>query len=443
MRARRLELALASAGRWRLSCLPGCARSSSTVTCPTASRARYQLRDGRTHVARVSRHGGYPVLMIGEIAIGVGLFTAIVLILALFVLFARARLVRRGSAGNYSQRRARTGCSGGWPAAGGACDQQSVCAVAVWRRRELRPVPRRRARGRRFDIAHRDLTHYETGGGRRAAAGLPGGRGSGHAGSRSGRRVWRETDGLQAPFEPARIDVYQGARAGTAPGETLDFRAGAYVQVDCPPYRAAYADFDVPDRFRDDWQKFGFLELEAGTDESTSRAYSMANWPAENTIVTLNVRIATPPPRLPADTPPGIVSSYLFSLGAGDTVSIAGPFGHFFARDTDAEMIFIGGGAGMAPMRSLIFDQLQRVGTTRRMSFWYGARSLREAFYVEDSSASRGSTTISSGTWRCRSRSRLTAGRATRDSYTTYCCGTTSTSTLRPKSVSTTCAGRP
>ncbi len=117
--------------------------------------------------------------------------------------------------------------------------------------------------------------------------------------------------------------------------------------------------------------------------EPTLRAYSMANYPEEKGIIMLNVRIATPPPKVP-DAPPGIMSSYIWSLKPGDKVTISGPFGEFFAKETDAEMVFIGGGAGMAPMRSHIFDQLKRLHSTRKISFWYGARSLREMFYDEE-----------------------------------------------------------
>src|SRR5690606_3363628 len=131
------------------------------------------------------------------------------------------------------------------------------------------------------------------------------------------------------------------------------------------------------------WERFGLFRYESKTDEAVSRAYSMANYPDEKGVIMLNVRIASPPPTAP-DAPPGIVSSYIFSLRPGDEVTISGPFGEFFAKDTDAEMIFSGGGAGMAPMRSHIFDQFKRLHTHRKVSFWYGARSLKEAFYVEE-----------------------------------------------------------
>jgi Na+-transporting NADH:ubiquinone oxidoreductase subunit F len=167
-------------------------------------------------------------------------------------------------------------------------------------------------------------------------------------------------------------------------GEVLDFRAGGYIQIECSPHKLRYADFEIPAEYQDDWERFGLFDLESVVDERAMRAYSMANYPDEKDIIMLNVRIATPPPAAPAGTPPGIMSSYLFGLKPGDPVIISGPFGEFFASETDAEMIFVGGGAGMAPMRSHIFDQLKRLNSKRKISFWYGARSLREAFYVEE-----------------------------------------------------------
>lgn len=166
-------------------------------------------------------------------------------------------------------------------------------------------------------------------------------------------------------------------------GENVDFRAGGYVQLECPPYHVKFSDFEIEEQFRGDWERFKFFELESKTDEPTIRAYSMANYPEEKGIVKFNIRIATPPPNSP-DIPPGMMSSWTFSLKPGDKVTVYGPFGDFFAKDTDAEMIFIGGGAGMAPMRSHIFDQLKRLGSKRKMSFWYGARSKREMFYAEE-----------------------------------------------------------
>jgi len=166
-------------------------------------------------------------------------------------------------------------------------------------------------------------------------------------------------------------------------GEEVPFRAGGYIQIECPPHEVAYKDFDIEEEYRGDWDKFDQWRFVSRCEHGVQRAYSMANYPEEKGIIMLNVRIASPPPRLP-DVPPGVMSSYLFGLAPGDEVTISGPYGEFFAKPTDNEMIFIGGGAGMAPMRSHIFDQFRRLHTTRKVSFWYGARSLREAFYIED-----------------------------------------------------------
>lgn len=166
-------------------------------------------------------------------------------------------------------------------------------------------------------------------------------------------------------------------------GEDLNFRAGGYIQIEAPPHHLKYADFDIPERFREDWERFELFSLESTVEETVMRAYSMANYPEEKGIVMLNVRVATPPPRM-GGIPPGIMSSYIFSLKEGDYVTISGPYGEFFAKKTKAEMCFIGGGAGMAPMRAHIFDQLKRLGSDRKMSFWYGARSRREMFYHEE-----------------------------------------------------------
>lgn len=166
-------------------------------------------------------------------------------------------------------------------------------------------------------------------------------------------------------------------------GENVPFRAGGYIQIECPPGVVPYRDFQIEEEYRTDWDKFDLWRYTSTVEEPVVRAYSMANYPEEKGVITLNVRIASPPPRGPEGIPPGKMSSYMFSLKPGDDVVISGPFGEFFAKETDAEMLFIGGGAGMAPMRSHIFDQFFRLGTSRKISFWYGARSLREAFYVD------------------------------------------------------------
>ncbi|MEZ8097231.1 NADH:ubiquinone reductase (Na(+)-transporting) subunit F, partial [Photobacterium swingsii] len=166
-------------------------------------------------------------------------------------------------------------------------------------------------------------------------------------------------------------------------GEEVPFRAGGYIQIEAEPHHIKYADFDIPEEYRGDWDKFNLFRYESVVKEHSIRAYSMASYPEEKGLIKLNVRIATPPPNNP-DVPPGIMSSYIWSLKAGDTCTISGPFGEFFAKDTDNEMVFIGGGAGMAPMRSHIFDQLLRLKSKRKMTYWYGARSKREMFYIED-----------------------------------------------------------
>ncbi|BFM06998.1 NADH:ubiquinone reductase (Na(+)-transporting) subunit F [Halioxenophilus aromaticivorans] len=166
-------------------------------------------------------------------------------------------------------------------------------------------------------------------------------------------------------------------------GENVDFRAGGYVQLEAPAHHVYYKNFDIEEEYRGDWERFGFFNLESKVDEPIIRAYSMANYPEEKGVVKFNIRIATPPPGSQG-IPPGQMSSYVFNLKAGDKITVFGPFGEFFAKETDAEMVFIGGGAGMAPMRSHIFDQLRRLNSDRKISFWYGARSLRELFYQDE-----------------------------------------------------------
>ncbi|GGC02883.1 Na(+)-translocating NADH-quinone reductase subunit F [Marinobacterium zhoushanense] len=166
-------------------------------------------------------------------------------------------------------------------------------------------------------------------------------------------------------------------------GESVDFRAGGYVQLEAPVHEVHYKDFDIEEKFRGDWDKFNLWQYVSKVDEPVIRAYSMANYPEERGVVKFNIRIASPPPGSQG-IPPGQMSSYVFSLKPGDKITVYGPFGEFFARETDNEMVFIGGGAGMAPMRSHIFDQLKRLNSTRKISFWYGARSMREAFYVDE-----------------------------------------------------------
>jgi len=167
-------------------------------------------------------------------------------------------------------------------------------------------------------------------------------------------------------------------------GEELDFKAGGYIQIECPPHDLSFKDFDIDEEFRGEWDHFKLWRYESHVKHTVSRAYSMASYPLERTTIKLNVRIATPPPGADDSVPPGIMSSFIFNLKPSDKAIISGPYGEFFAKDTDNEMVFIGGGAGMAPMRAHIFDQLKRLHSTRKISFWYGARSLKEMFYVQE-----------------------------------------------------------
>jgi len=318
-----------------------------------------------------------------EISLGVALFTAIVLVLVAIILLARSRLVATGTV-NVTLNGERnipvpvglkllsaltdarvfvpSACGGG-----GTCGQ---CRIRI------------HAGG--GNILPTEMTHIT----KREAA----------AGERLACQVVVKQD-LQVEVPPEvfgvkklQCTVRSNRNVSTfikelvleiPAGEQIDFRAGGYIQIECPPHRVRYEDFDIPGEFRDEWDRHNLWRFVSDVSKPVTRAYSMANYPGEQDIVMLNVRIATPPPTAP-DAPPGIMSSYIFSLKPGDTATVSGPYGEFFARDTDAEMVFIGGGAGMAPMRAHIFDQLKRIGTTRRISFWYGARSRREIFYQED-----------------------------------------------------------
>ena len=171
-------------------------------------------------------------------------------------------------------------------------------------------------------------------------------------------------------------------------GEVMNFQSGSYAQITIPTYDIKYSDYDIDEKFRGDWDHFDMWSLTCKNDTETIRAYSMANYPAEGNIITLNVRIATPPMDrathkwLPVS--PGISSSYIFSLKPGDKVRMSGPYGDFHIQDTDAEMLYIGGGAGMAPLRAQILHLFRTLHTGRKVSYWYGARSKKEIFYEED-----------------------------------------------------------
>ncbi len=167
------------------------------------------------------------------------------------------------------------------------------------------------------------------------------------------------------------------------PDERFEFRAGSFVQVNAPPYALDFAAIEIADAHRVHWDKLGLGRLRSESAVPVSRAYSVASRPQEAGRIVLNIRLATPPPAVP-HAPPGVVSSWLFGLKAGEDIEIAGPYGDFAVQDTGREMVFIGGGVGMAPLRAMIFDQLERLRTTRRISFWYGARSKGELFYIDE-----------------------------------------------------------
>lgn len=166
-------------------------------------------------------------------------------------------------------------------------------------------------------------------------------------------------------------------------GEQVDFKAGGYIQIEVPPHEIDYRSFDIDGRFLGDWKKFKMFQFKSLVYIPVTRAYSMANYPGEKGIIKLNVRIASPPPGQ-VTAPPGQVSSYIFNLKPGDNVTIAGPFGDFFVEDGDEEMLYIGGGAGMAPLRSHIFELFKQAKTNRKVSYWYGGRSVQELFYQEE-----------------------------------------------------------
>ena len=320
-----------------------------------------------------------------EVYLGVGMFIAIVVMLVLIIIAAKSKLVPSGDITisiNGDPEKAVTSAPGGKLlgaladagifissacGGGGSCGQ---CTVHV------------KAGG--GDILPTELDHIS--------------KGEAREGCRLACQVAVKTD-MEIEVEEEIFGVkkwectvisndnkatfIKELKLGIPDGEVVPFRAGGYIQIEAPAHHVKYADFDIPEEYRADWERFGFFNLESKVDDETIRAYSMANYPEEYGIIMLNVRIATPPPNN-LSLPCGKMSSFIWSLKEGDKVTISGPFGEFFAKETDAEMVFVGGGAGMAPMRSHIFDQLKRLNSTRKMSFWYGARSKREMFYVED-----------------------------------------------------------
>ena len=321
--------------------------------------------------------------MLTEIILGIVMFTAIVLALAIYIIFGRSRLVSAGdvtininherditvpAGGKLLQTLASNGIFLSSACGGGGTCAQCKCIVT-------------------------------DGGGEMLATEEP------HFTKREARAGWRlscqaavkQDMKIEVPEEVFGVKKWECTVESNPnvatfikeltlrlpEGENVDFRAGGYVQLECPPHVVNYKDFVIGDKYRGDWDKFNMWRYVSKVDEVVTRAYSMANYPEEKGVVKFNIRVASPPPNRD-DIPPGQMSSWTFNLQPGDKVTVYGPFGEFFARETDAEMVFIGGGAGMAPMRSHIFDQLKRLHSKRKISFWYGARSLREAFYVEE-----------------------------------------------------------
>ncbi len=318
-----------------------------------------------------------------EISLGVALFTAIIVTLAMLILFARSRLVATGditiNVNGEKQLSVRAGgkllnllgaqelflpsaCGGG-----GTCGQ---CKVKILE-----------GGGDLLPTEKSHISKREAADGKRLACQVSVTQDMSIEVPEDvfGVSKWecsvRSNDNVATFIKELIVELPEG--------ETINFRAGGYIQIECPPYELEYSSIDIPQQYRDDWEKFGLFRLKSIVKEPGLRAYSMASYPEENDIIMLNVRVATPPPNAP-NAPPGVMSSYIFGLKPGDKVMVSGPYGEFFAKDTDAEMVFVGGGAGMAPMRSHILDQLLRLKTDRKLSFWYGARSLNEVFYADE-----------------------------------------------------------
>jgi Na+-transporting NADH:ubiquinone oxidoreductase subunit F len=318
-----------------------------------------------------------------EILLGVLLFTAIVVFLSAVVIAARSRLVPAGSAAiTINGKRTITARIGdrllgaladtgiNLPAACGGAGTCGLCRVLVLE-----------GGGAVLPVERALFTRRDLRGGARLAC----------------QQVVKRAMALELPEEILGVRqwvcrVRSNRNVGAfikelildlSECEAMDFRAGAFIQVTCPPHQVEFSQLDIAPEFHPEWEKFGLRRLRARCTAPTTRAYSMANYPGEEGLVILDVRIALPPPGSPETIPPGAVSSWLFSLRPGDEITIAGPFGHFFAPESDKEMVLIGGGVGMAPMRAHILDQLKRLQSQRRISFWYGARSRQELFYVD------------------------------------------------------------
>ncbi|MFT7413559.1 MAG: Na+-transporting NADH:ubiquinone oxidoreductase subunit F, partial [Methylophagaceae bacterium] len=318
-----------------------------------------------------------------EIVLGIGLFTVIIMALVLLILSARSKLVSTGDVSIVINDEKTISCAAGGKllgaladadlfvssacGGGGTCGQ---CKVKIFE-----------GGGSILPTEESHITKREASQGERLSCQV----------------AVKQNMKIQVPEEVFGVKKWQcTVRSNNnvatfikelvlelPSGEKVDFKAGGFIQIDCPPHVSEYKSFDIDDEYRGDWDRFDMWRYSSTVKNEISRAYSMANYPEEEGIIMLNVRIASPPPGTD-DVPPGQMSSYIFNLKPGDKVTISGPFGEFFAKETNKEMIYIGGGAGMAPMRSHLFDQLRRLHSKRKISFWYGARSIREMFYVED-----------------------------------------------------------
>jgi Na+-transporting NADH:ubiquinone oxidoreductase subunit F len=319
-----------------------------------------------------------------EIGLGVTLFTGIVLVLVLVILFARSKLVAMGEVDIIvnDTRKIRTRVGGKLldiladadillPSACGGMGTCGQCRARIPEGGGA-VLPTERTHITRREIAQGDRLACQVTVKQEMAVQVPD--------EAFGVNQWectvRSNENVVTLIKELVLEL--------PPGEVIDFRAGGYVQITCPPYRLRFADLDIGAEYSGEWDRLKLRRYEAGTDRPTTRAYSLASYPEENDIVMLDIRVAIPPPGAPDSVPPGIVSSYLFGLKPGDKVTVSGPYGDFFATDTENEMIFVGGGVGMAPMRSHIFDQLKRLKSNRRISFWFGARNSRELLYREE-----------------------------------------------------------
>jgi len=319
-----------------------------------------------------------------EIGLGIGLFTAIILILVAVILAAKARLVAQGNVTVLINGEKEVKAPVGSKLLGALADAQLFVPSAC---------------GGGGTCGQCKVKIFEGGGSILPTEGSHINKREANEGERLSCQVTVKQDmKIEVPEEVFGVKKWQCTVKSNhnvatfikelvlelPEGEDVGFRAGGYIQIECPPHVVDYKDFDIEEEYRADWDHFNIWQYKSTVEEDVLRAYSMASYPEEEGIIMLNVRIASPPPRGPADTPPGKMSSYIFNLKPGNKVTISGPYGEFFAKKTQAEMVFIGGGAGMAPMRSHIFDQLRRLKSDRKISFWYGARSAKEMFYVED-----------------------------------------------------------